>query len=166
MKLKFASAFAVVSCLAVISGPAKADTQIHAEYAAHYDRIRPDPIKDIHLRHSFDVTLSGDNTVSETGTRAAGAMADQHSARTILGQRNSDGPVNWTVLGPDKLQRVIEAPQSVMTMTISVTDKSCTLAVEHKLKPGFKEFKFRQIRNGEMGFFTQPNITETKCTIK
>jgi Cu/Ag efflux protein CusF len=166
MQLKCAAAFAAVSSLTLLSAPAQADTQIHAEYAAVYDRLRPDPLKEIHLRHSFDVTLSDDNNVSEVGTRAAGAMADQHSARTVLGQRNSDGPVNWTVLGPDKLQRVIEAPQSVMTMVITVTDKTCTLAVEHKLKPGFKEFKFRQIRNGEMGFFTQPNITETKCTIK
>jgi hypothetical protein len=167
MKLKYVAAVAAVCSVAFVSVPAKADPQIHAEYVAVYDRLRPDPFRDIHLRHSFDVTLSGENAVSETGTRAAGASADQHSARTILGQRNSDGDsVNWTVLGPDKLQREIEGPQHVMTMTIAVTGANCTLEVEYKLKPGFKEFKFRQLRNGQMGFFTQPKITETKCSIK
>jgi len=73
---------------------------------------------------------------------------------------------HWTVLGPDKLQRVIEGPQNFLTMTIAVTGTNCTLEVEYKLKPGFKEFKWRQLRNGQIGFFTQPKVTETKCWIK
>jgi hypothetical protein len=163
MKLRYAAAVTAVCCLAFVAFPAKADPQIqiHAEYAAVYDRLRPDPFRDIHLRQSFDVTLSGENTVSETRTRAAGASADQQSASTSLGQPNS-----WTVLGPDKLQRVLEAPQSVVILTIAVTGTNCTLEVEYKLKPGFKEFKFRQMRNGQMGVFTEPKIIETKCSIK
>jgi len=145
-------------CLAFVSIPAKAaDTQIHVEYAAVYDRLRPDPLQNIHLRQYLDVTLSGENTVSETSTRASGTLADQQTASTTLGQRNSDGgSVNWTVLGPDKLQRVVEGPQSVMTMTIAVTGTSCTLEVEFKLKRGFTEFKTKQMRNGQMGFFSRP----------
>jgi hypothetical protein len=167
MRLKYAAAVGAVCCLAFVSIPAKAaDTQIHAEYTLVYDRLRPDPFKDIHSRISFDVTLSGENTVSETVSRASGSLADQQKATRILGQGNSDGTVIWTVLGPDKLQRVVEQPQNVSTMTIAVTGTNCTLEVENKLKPGFKEFKWRQMRNGQMGFFTQPKITETKCSIK
>lgn len=180
MKLKYAPAVAAVCCAASVSVPAraddndikpdvqiKADVQIHAEYVAVYDRIRPDPFKDIHLRHSFDVTLSGQGTVSESETLAAGTSAGRRSARTILGQGNSGaGSMNWTVLGPDKLQRDIEGPQHVMTMTIVVTGTNCTLEVNFKLKPGFKEFKMKQLRNGQPGFFTQPKVTETKCSIK
>jgi hypothetical protein len=54
MTLKYAPAVAAVCCIAFVSIPAKAnneiktDTQIHAEYVAVYDRIRPDPFRDIH----------------------------------------------------------------------------------------------------------------------
>jgi hypothetical protein len=104
--------------------------------------------------------------VQESGARQAGSASDQQDARKILGQRSSDGGTAWTVAGPDKLVRTQDAPQSTLTMTIAVNDKACTLTVEFKLKPGFKEFMFKQIRNGKMGYFTEPKVGSTTCSIQ
>lgn len=155
-----------VAIAALSSSAVLADTQIHAEYGATYDRIRPDPFRGINLRHSFDVTLSGTNDVKETGTRQAGPMSDSQQNRSVLGQRATDGNTAWKVAGPDRLERTVDGPQSVMKMVITTSGNSCKLDVNFELKSGFKEFMFKQIRNGQMGYFTQPKITSTTCTIK
>ena len=73
---------------------------------------------------------------------------------------------SWRVAGPDKLERVFEEPQSTTTMTIEVSGTTCKFNVEFKLKQGFNEYMFKQIRNGQMGYFTEPKVSSTTCAIK
>lgn len=143
-----------------------ADTEIHAEYGATYDRIRPDPYRGINLKHSVDVTLSGKSDIKESATRQAGPMSDSRAITAVLGQRGTDGNTAWKVAGPDRLERTVEGPQSIMKMSITTSGQTCKLDVNFELKSGFKEYMFKQIRNGQMGYFTQPKITSTTCTIK
>jgi hypothetical protein len=158
------AAFAALSSLAF---PAMAaDTQITAEFSAVYDRLRPDPLTNINLKNTLEVTLSGTSDVKESNTRDAGTMADNQKALKILGQKSPGDGSSWTVAGPSRLERLVDAPQSITTMTIEVSGATCKFDVVFKLKPGFTEYKFKQIRNGEMGFFTEPKIQSTKCTIK
>lgn len=145
---------------------ADTDTHIQATFTADYDRIRPDPYRGIHLKNTLEVTLSGVNEVKETNTREAGNLSDNQKGLKILGQKSPDGGSSWTVAGPNRLERVVDQPQSTVTMTIEVTDKSCKFDVQFKLKPGFKEYMFRQIRNGKMGYFTEPKVGSTTCSIK
>jgi len=144
------------------------DTKIKATYTADYDRIRPDPQKGVHLNHTMEVALSGVNQVKETQTRQVEKINDVQKDMTILGQKSSDGQALWTVAvaGPNRLERVVNSPQSTTTMFIEVNGSSCKFNVQFKLKEGFTEYKWRQIRNGEMGFFTEPKVSSTTCSIK
>jgi hypothetical protein len=158
---------AAFAALCTVASPAMAaETHITAEFAAGYDRIRPDPYKGIQLKNTLEVTLSGLSEVKESNTRDAGSVADNQKALKILGQKSPGGGSSWTVAGPNRLERLVESPQSIATMTIEVSGTECKFNVEFKLKPGFTEYKFKQIRNGEMGYFTEPKIESTKCTIK
>src|ERR1043166_7272789 len=143
-----------------------ADTQIHATYTADYDRIRPDPYKGIHLKNTLEVTLSGVNEVKEANTRQTGNISDQQKGLKILGQKSPDGGSSWTVAGPSKLVRVVNSPQSTTTMTIDVDGTSCKFDVKFELKQGFTEYMFKQVRNGQMGYFTEPKVSSTTCAIK
>ena len=51
-------------------------------------------------------------------------------------------------------------------MTVTVDGKACKLDVQFKLKPGFKEFAFIKIMDGKIGYFTQPVVQTTTCTIQ
>jgi hypothetical protein len=157
---------AALATIFILAGPAMADTSIHAEFTADYDRIRPEPYPGIHLKNSLDVTLSGVGNVDEKNTREAGKMSDNQSGVKILGQKSPDGGPSWRVAAPDRLERIINQPQSVTTMTIEVSGTSCKFDVQFKLKPGFDEFMFKQVRNGQMGYFTEPKVSSTSCSIK
>lgn len=164
------AAIAVASALSASALPVPAladDTQIQAAYTATYDRIRPDPYRGINLKNTLEVTLSGVNEVQEKNTREAGNLSDNQKGMKVLGQKSPDGGgSSWRVIGPNKLERVADQPQSTITMTIEVSGKSCKLDVLFKLKPGFNEYMFKQIRDGKMGYFTEPKVTSTTCSIK
>jgi hypothetical protein len=149
-----------------LAGPAWADTKIHAEFTADYDRIRPDPYRGIHLNNSLEVTLSGIGNVDEKNTRQTGPVSDNQAGLKILGQKSSDGGSSWRVAAPDRLERTVDQPQSVTTMTITVSGSACKFDVQFKLKPNFNEFMFKQVRNGQMGYFTEPKVASTSCSIK
>ena len=143
-----------------------ADTHITATFTADYDRIRPDPYPGIHLKNTLEVTLSGVNEVKETNTRQAGNLSDNQKGLKILGQKSPDGGSQWKVTGESRLERVVNGPQSIITQTIEVSGTSCKLDVKFELKPGFTEYVFKQIRNGQPGYFTEPKVSSTTCTIK
>jgi hypothetical protein len=165
MTIQTTRVLAALATTFILAGPAMADTVIHAEYTAHYDRIRPDPYKGINLKNALDVTLSGVGNIEEKNTREAGQVSDQFKGMRILGQKSDQGS-SWRVAGPDKLERLVEGPQSTTTMTIEVSGTTCKFNVEFKLKQGFNEYMFKQIRNGQMGYFTEPKVSSTTCTIK
>jgi hypothetical protein len=153
-------AFSALTLLALTALPARADTAIHADYSATYDRLRPKPYKGINLKNTIDVTLSGTNSVRETNTREAGTFSDSKSKSSTLG---SGG---WSVLGENKIQKIIDQPQSVTEMTITVDGAACKFDIQFKLKPGFTEFAFIKIMDGKIGYFTQPKVETTTCVIK
>jgi hypothetical protein len=155
----FTFAFAAVTLLTLTTLAFADDTSIHAEYTANYDRLRPNPYKDIHLKNSIDLILTGNNEVRESYKREAGKFSDAKSAANKLGS-------NWTVQEGNKIQRIIDLPQNTTEMTVTVDGKACKFDIQFKLKPGFKEFTFIKIMDGKIGYFTQPMVQTTTCTIQ
>ena len=153
-------AVAALTLLSLTTLAAADDTSIHAEYTAVYDRLRPQPYKDIHLRNSVDLILSGTNEVREINKREARQFADSKDKSNTL------GPGGWTVEGGNKLQKTIYAPQNTTEMTVTVDGTTCKFDIQFKLKPGFKEFTFVKIMDGKIGYFTKPKVQTTTCTIK
>lgn len=152
-------ALAAVTLLSLTTLAFAEDTSIHAEYTANYDRLRPNPYKDIHLKNSIDLVLTGNNEVKEINKREAGKFGDAKSGSNKLGSI-------WTVLEGNKIQKIVNLPQSTTEMTVTVDGKACKLDVQFKLKPGFKEFAFIKIMDGKIGYFTQPVVQTTTCTIQ
>lgn len=164
--IRLAAACALLSACLVSSAFA-ADTQIHAEYTATLDRLSPNPRPGIPMRQSFDVTLSGANSVTESSARNSGQASDNYKGMRVLGQNSSDGGfLKWKVAGQNRLQRVVTYPNNVTTMTIAVSGSSCTFNVDFSLKPGASEFMFKMIQGGGMGKFSQPRVQSTSCTIR
>jgi hypothetical protein len=165
MKTILASILVLLAC-----APAWAqggETEIHAEYSATFDRLAPSPRSGITYSHSFDVTLSGDNSVSESADRRSGRAIDNFNRRRVLGQSGSDGShLEWRVVGPHKLQRVSNHRQSISRMTITVEGNRCRFDVSYSLKPGYREFIFPMIGSDTMGKYTRPRVTSTTCSIR
>jgi hypothetical protein len=152
--------FAVV-CAVVSAAPALAAATIKIEYSMVYDRIRPQPQKNVRVTAKFDVALAEDGEVKENITRAAGNVSDSFKKGVKLGGGQ------WDVISEKELQRTINQPQSTLVITITmVDDKSCTMDVKWTLKPGFNEFKFRRITDGSFAFFTEPKVQSKTCTIQ
>jgi hypothetical protein len=123
------------------------------------DRLRPDPKSGISVTNRFEVNLSQSGSVSEDRTRKAGRFADAEQKQAKLGGNQ------WQVAGENQLRRVLYAPQSTTTMTITTSGSTCKLDVTFVLKPGFNEFKYKRVDTGTFAFYGPPNLTGTTCTI-
>jgi hypothetical protein len=151
----------VCACAVVGTSPALAAAKIKIAYTIVYDRIKPDPQKNVRVTANFDVALAESGDVKENVTRAAGKVSDGFKTGTKLGNGQ------WDVISEKQLQRTSDQPQSTMVMTITtIDDKSCKLDVKWALKPGFNEYKLRRITDGTMAFFTEPKVQSTTCTIQ
>ena len=132
--------------------------QVSISYSAAYDEIRPSP-RPIRINANFEVALGEGGAVSESINRSGQRASDSFKSGMKLGS-------GWRVLGPNRLQRVIDQPQSRLTLIVTTSGSSCDVDVSWTLKPGFSEFKFKKIADNTWGFYTQPQIVQKTCTIK
>jgi hypothetical protein len=160
--MRFLGVLAVaVLCTTVMNAPAAAAAKIKISYTAVYDRIRPEPQKNVRMTANMDVALEEGGKVNEGVTRTAGSVSDRFKTGAKLGGGQ------WEVISEKQLRRTFDQPQSTLVLTITtIDDKSCKLDLSWTLKPGFNEYKFRRITDGTMAFFTEPKVKSTSCSIQ
>lgn len=139
---------------------AQAAAKIKINYSLMYDRLRPEPQKNVVVNQAMDVALEESGAINEALVRSAGSVSDQFKTGARLG-----GGL-WEVVGENELRRTFDQPQSTFVITIKTQDKTCTVEPKFTLKPGFTEYKFRRITDGTFAFFTEPKIQSTGCVIQ
>lgn len=144
-------------------------TRINVSYTVGHDRIRPMPRDGIRVQHNHTIVLHGRNRVSESRSASATGMRRNFhrsgSSELVLGQETSRG--GWRVLGPSRLQRVFNHPQSTTTLTVSISGRSCSLSVVMRLKPGMTEYVYPMlVRPGAYGYFRNSRAIDPRCTIE
>lgn len=148
--------FVAVACFGAIDIALAA--QIKASYAMAFERIRPNP-RPVNVTANFDVTLNEGGAVSERIQRNSGSANDRFNNSMKLGG-------GWRVAGPNQIVRTIDQPQSTLVVTITTSGSSCTIAPRWTLKPGFKEYKLKDIDAASWSFYTQPQVTSSSCRIQ
>jgi hypothetical protein len=129
-------------------------------YSLVYDRLRPEPQKNVVVNQTMDVALEESGAVNESLVRSAGSFSDQFKKGAKLGGGE------WEVVGENELRRTFDQPQSTFVITIKTQDKTCTVEPKFTLKSGFTEYKFKRITDGTFAFFTEPKIQSTRCVIQ
>lgn len=157
MPRSFAAAIIIALAGLTVAETAHAVT-IKASYTMAINRIRPEP-RAVTPTANFDVTVSEGGAVSEQIRRNAGSANDRFNNNMKLGN-------GWRVAGPNQLVRTIDQPQSTLVIKITTSGNSCTIQPTWTLKSGFSEFKLKEITDGSWGFFTQPQVTSSSCSIQ
>jgi hypothetical protein len=93
------------------------------------------------------------------GGRGGGIGQDVQVSSGQLGGR-------WRVIDSNTLQATRDFPQSVIVTTIRASGGACTLDVDYRLKPGFRNHKFPLIgARGSYGTFDVIGIGQKSCTV-
>lgn len=148
----------LVALASLIAADSAFAVTIKASYSMSMQRLRPSPAA-VSPTANFDVTVNEGGGVSEQIRRNQGNVNDRFNNNMKLGS-------GWRVAGPNQLVRTIDQPQSTLVVTITTSGNSCTVKPTWTLKPGFSEYKLKQIQDGSWGFFTQPQVTSSSCTIQ
>jgi hypothetical protein len=142
-----------------LAGSAVAATKIRIDYSYSNERIRPNP-QTVHVHNSFDITLNDGGGVNEEINRRGGRATDRFKTGTKLGRGQ------WNVIGANHLRRTIPQPQSTLVVNVTTSGNSCNADIKWILKPGFQDYKFKQIRDQSWAFFNAPRVEQITCRIQ
>ena len=91
-------------------------------------------------------------------------VAAEENYNVKLGGRPSvvqDGSASLRVLSRKSLRAVREYPNNVMVVDITVQGPSCSIKVEHRLKPGKRQYTFITVLG--LAYCDKPRITKATC---
>jgi hypothetical protein len=153
---------AVALILATTNRPAIAEVTITITYDQKLDLISPEAIPNIHAQDQFVVVLRDDGSVHEQANFSAGKSQRREVTENALGKTYA----GWHVSSRNILTKIMVAPQSTRTITVTVQGTSCHVTVVNRLKPGFSTYKYKRASNGQLGEFTNVSVTDTSCSIR
>ena len=126
--------------IALIAAPGQAqagETVIHVVYHNHLVRVRPSQWEG-DADQEMTIVLSGRNDVREEFHVSSGRLSESWNAGGTLGD------AHWRVIGPNRLQRTKDLPQSTRIDTIDIQGDKCQASWEYRLNPGFIEYEIKE----------------------
>ena len=147
--------------LALIAAPGQAqagETVIHVVYHNHLVRVRPSQWEG-DADWEMTIVLSGRNDVREEFNASSGRFSNSWTSEGTLGD------AHWRVIGPNRLQRIKDLPQSTRIDTIEIQRDRCRAIWEYRLKPGFTEYEIRMLSTKQWGFYSEARMVSSTCDI-
>jgi hypothetical protein len=139
----------------------KKDVNIDIGYDMVMDRSHPNPATNLRSHFHIHLVLSGNKSVSQTVDLTSAGNLDHRASSKVLGA----GAGGWHVASENKLVHVVNMPQSVRTMIVTVDGASCNFSVTDVLKPGFREYKFTASYS-DWEFYNRYENLNPECNIR
>jgi len=160
-------------------------TVIRGEIVEVHDRLAPAEQSGIKRSHSFTITFSGKNHVSETWLESGGApILDRRKRYSGGGFRvfqdedsvtigSNTEHVVWHVLSERKLQRLFSGQHFLMMMDIEIdAGKACHVEARYLKETGFDSIVMERRDSmapgvtGTMANFSLPRVESASCSIE
>jgi hypothetical protein len=157
-KSKLLTAVGVIQlALSTSAGLAEQSPRMKISFVLVSDIIEPRLIKAHHSGFSAILTLLGSNEVAEDWQQANVAGQRQyHSAQSGLGKA-------WRVVSTNSIQGTWRMPNYTKTVTVRVTDKTCSVVFDTQLDPGEAYYKTRY--GSTIFSHTKPKMIDPVCTV-
>jgi hypothetical protein len=136
-------------------------TKITLTWTESFDRIEPQPQKNILLQRNATLLLNHSKTIDQRlQTSAGGAVRWDETFQFSLGK-------DWRVVGPNVLRRTNRFPNSVSILQVTVNGNTCTLTVTYKLASGAPYYILPMISQpGKAGHYSRFESLNPVCKIE
>jgi hypothetical protein len=158
------SMFALIAILCSIA-PAISEpsgvTKITLTWTESFDRIEPQPQKNILLQRNGTLVLNNSKTIDQrTQTSYGGSVRWDDTFQTSLGK-------DWRVVGPNVLRRTFKFPNDVQIHQVTVNGNTCTLNITIKLASGAPYYIRPMISQpGKAGHYSRFEASNPVCKIE
>jgi hypothetical protein len=152
---------AIVSSIApAISEPSDV-TKITLTWTESFDRIEPQPQKNILLQRNATLMLNSSKKIEQrTQTSYDGAIRWDNTFQAILGK-------DWRVAGPNLLRRTIKFPNDVSSALVTVNGNTCTMTMTTKLASGAPYYIRPMVSQpGKAGHYSRFEYLNPVCKIE
>jgi hypothetical protein len=150
----------VCSIVPAISEPSVV-TKITLTWTESFDRIEPQPQKNILLQQNATLLLNNSKTINHRlQTSYGGAVRWDETFQFSLGK-------DWRVLGPNVLRRTNRFPNDVTILQVTVNGNTCTLTITTKLESGAPYYIRPMISQpGKAGHYSRFDSLNPVCKIE
>ncbi len=165
MKIRISHALAALSALMLmmpVSGEA-ASTAIRGKFS--FDGIancENPPVRNFPVHAAGTAELSTDrNATLDMNSNTEGNV--QLNAR--LGDKPTEAPggsASLHVAGRHTLRAIREYPNNYIVVDLTVIGKSCSMKIEHRLKPGKRQYTFQTAIG--IAYCSKPQLIRAECT--
>jgi hypothetical protein len=136
-------------------------TKITLTWTESFDRIEPQPQKNILLQRKSTLVLNNSKTVDQRlQTSYGGAVRWDGTFQSNLGKE-------WRVVGPNVLRRTDRFPNNVQILQVTVNGNTCTLTITHTLASGAPYYIFPMVSQpGKAGHYSRIEASNPVCKIE
>jgi hypothetical protein len=146
-----------------------AAAEITVSWTEVQQQSRPQPRMNS-VSKSVRLTLQGGSAISEqfeARNMRGRARSSVLEGRLREGMERGRSTVAWRVGDSKTLVRTASLPQHTMTIRVrTLSDSSCEAAVSYHLKPGFREYRMRSIRDGEPLYMSSITPQQVTCSVR
>ena len=151
---------AIVAVVALTTSVRAADDAVlHLSYVEIHDRILPTPNvtrTDVKL----EVRLQTSGKLQQQEERASGRNARGGKKLEVrLGK-------GWRVAGANQLINVTDYDSYQRAILVTVSGTSCSAQIGYNLKPGFHDYQYRRLTNGERATARAVTASGIVCSIQ
>jgi hypothetical protein len=150
--------------LLTTTGPGEAaGTQVRARFA--FDALATctqPPVQAFPVHAEGTAMLSVDRTAT---LEMDSSIQGRETYTAKLGAKPTEalgGSASLRVLGKHTLRAVREYPNNLIIATMTLVGKSCRLRIDHRLKPGKRQYTFTG--SAGVAVCSKPRMTHTECT--
>ena len=160
MQLRAVLVSIILSTLA--AGPARADeVTVRLSYIEIVDRVsKPAELTETKVTAEVRVDAGGGVKIDEA--RASGSQRGGRKLELKLGSRTNDA---WRVAGENVLVNVRDYESFTREIRVKVEDKGCVASIAYVLKDGFKDFRYRRLKNNEKATARSFAARDVSCAI-
>jgi hypothetical protein len=150
----------VCSVAPAISEPSGV-TKITLTWTDSFDRIEPQPQKNILLQRNSTLVPNNGKTIDQrTQTSYGGSVRWDNTFQARLGK-------DWRVVGPNVLRRTDKFPNDVAIAQVTVNGNTCTLTITIKLASGAPYYIRPMISQpGKAGHYSRFEASNPVCKIE
>ena len=135
---------------------------IRLTYTEVADRILPFP-QVTSTAVNLEIRLQTGGNVQQDEARASGRArgGGKQALRLGKGQQHA-----WHVAGPNQLVNVRDYYSYKRAIQVTVSGSSCTARIGYNLKPGYRDYQYPRLTNGERATARSVSAGNVTCSIQ
>jgi hypothetical protein len=134
---------------------------VRLRYVETHDRVLPFA-EQTTTNVAVEAHISQNGAIQSKEARASGKYSRDYDKQLTLGANQGQ---EWRVAGKNRLINIVDYISYRRAILLTVSESACTAEVNYQLKPGFSDYRYHRLANGEPAVARSVVASELNCSV-